>query len=78
MAKSALWAPAPKQKVTFAQCEGPGWTVSLGSEGNADCPICWYAVQFAAWRVYPVSSGFAGARGAGCCPGPGDPMALPQ
>jgi hypothetical protein len=29
MAKSALWAPAPKQKVTFVEREGPGWTVSL-------------------------------------------------
>jgi hypothetical protein len=40
MAKSALWAPAPKQKVTSVEREGPGWTVSLDSEGDADCPIC--------------------------------------
>src|ERR1700722_9120617 len=40
MTKSALWAPAPKQKVTFVEREGPGWTVSLDSEGDADCPIC--------------------------------------
>jgi hypothetical protein len=40
MAKSVLWAPAPKQKVTFVEREGPGWTVSLDSEGDADCPIC--------------------------------------
>ena len=40
MAKSALWAPAPKQKVTFVEREGLGWTVSLDSEGDVDCPIC--------------------------------------
>ena len=40
MAKSALWAPAPKQKVAFVERKGPGWTVSLDSEGDADCPIC--------------------------------------
>jgi hypothetical protein len=36
MAKSALWAPAPKQKVTFVEREGLGWTVSLDSEGDAE------------------------------------------
>jgi hypothetical protein len=40
METSALWAPAPKQKVTFVEREGPGWTVSLDSQGDADCPIC--------------------------------------
>jgi hypothetical protein len=40
MEKSALWAPVPKQKVSVVEREGPGWTVSLDSQGDADCPIC--------------------------------------
>jgi transposase len=38
--KSAFWAPVPKQKVSVVEREGPGWTVSLDRQGDADCPIC--------------------------------------
>ena len=40
MEKSALWALAPKQTVSLVEREGPGWTLSLDSQGDADCPIC--------------------------------------
>ena len=44
MGKSALRVLAPKQKVSLKvsllEREGPGWTVSLDSQGDADCPIC--------------------------------------
>ena len=44
MGKSALRVLAPKQKVSLkvslVEREGPGWTVSLDSQGDADCPIC--------------------------------------
>jgi hypothetical protein len=40
MEKSALWSPVRPQKVTSVEREGPGWTVSLDSQGDADCPIC--------------------------------------
>jgi hypothetical protein len=40
MEKSAVLAPVPKQKVSIVEREGPGWTVWLDSQGDADCPIC--------------------------------------
>ncbi|HEY4042519.1 MAG TPA: ISL3 family transposase [Rhodopila sp.] len=40
MKKSALWASVAKQKVSLVEREGPGWTVSLVDQGDADCPIC--------------------------------------
>ena len=40
METSALWAPVAKQKVSLVERGGRGWTVSVDSRGDADCPIC--------------------------------------
>jgi hypothetical protein len=37
---TAVLAPVPKQKVSIVECEDPGWTVWLDSQGDWDCPIC--------------------------------------
>lgn len=53
MKKSALWAPAPDQKVSRVEREEAGWTVSVDSQGSASCPVCGTAHMSDLFRSSP-------------------------